>query len=139
MHGLFAGRAFTHFGPARLDSGPDPPVYHVQGRRVGELRSHVRRDCPRCPGVYGMVDAAGQLMYIGKAKCLRARLLSYFRPQSRDPKAGRILAHTGTIVWEHAPSEFAALLRELELIRRWRPPFNVQGQPRRGRRSAAAR
>jgi excinuclease ABC subunit C len=39
------------------------------------------------------------------------------------------------IVWEYTPSEFAALLRELELIRRWRPRFNVQGQPHRRRRT----
>src|SRR5262249_32652426 len=63
-----------------------------------------------------------------------ARLLSYFRPNSRDPKAGRILDQTRVLVWETAPSEFAALLRELELIRRWQPRFNVQGQPRRRRR-----
>jgi excinuclease ABC subunit C len=81
-----------------------------------------------------MVDAGGELIYVGKAKCLRSRLLSYFRPQSRDPKAGRILEATRVLVWEPGTSEFAALLRELELIRRWRPRFNVQGQPRRARR-----
>ena len=57
----------------------------------------------------------------GKAKCLRSRLLSYLRPRSRDPKAGRILENTRLLVWEPASSEFAALLRELELIRRWQP------------------
>jgi excinuclease ABC subunit C len=82
-----------------------------------------------------MVNACGELIYIGKAKSLRARLLSYFRPRSRDPKAGRILAQTGTLVWEASYSEFGALLRELELIRRWRPVFNVQGQPGRRRRT----
>src|SRR5262249_23946259 len=74
------------------------------------------------------------LIYVGKAKSLRARLLCYFRPQSRDPKAGRIIADTRLIAWEPAPTEFSALLRELELIRRWQPRFNVQGQPRRRRR-----
>jgi excinuclease ABC subunit C len=76
-----------------------------------------------------MIDGLGDLIYIGKAKCLRTRLLSYFRRHSRDPKAGRILQPTRTIVWEKCPNEFAALHRELELIRRWRPRFNVQGQP----------
>jgi excinuclease ABC subunit C len=78
-----------------------------------------------------MLDADGVLIYVGKAKLLRARLLSYFRPHSRDPKAGRILEHARAIVWEPGASEFAALLRELELIRRWRPRFNVVGQPQR--------
>src|SRR5205823_6722999 len=80
-------------------------------------------------------DAAGELVYVGKAKSLRSRLLSYFRPNSRDPKAGRILEVTRLIAWEPAADEFAALLRELELIRRWQPRFNVQGQPRRWRRA----
>jgi excinuclease ABC subunit C len=81
-----------------------------------------------------MVDATGELVYVGKAKCLRARLLSYFRTNSRDPKAGRILEAARQIVWEVGASEFGALLRELELIRRWQPRFNVQGQPARRRR-----
>jgi excinuclease ABC subunit C len=80
-----------------------------------------------------MVGPKGELVYVGKAKCLRSRLLGYFRPKSRDPKAGRILQHSKAIVWEYTPSEFAALLRELELIQRWRPRFNVQGQPDRRR------
>jgi excinuclease ABC subunit C len=81
-----------------------------------------------------MVDARGALIYVGKAKCLRTRLLTYFRVRTRDPKAGRILDHTRAIVWEHWPTEFAALLRELELIRRWKPAYNVHGLP--GRRRA---
>jgi excinuclease ABC subunit C len=80
-----------------------------------------------------MTDANDELIYVGKAKCLRARLLSYFRPGSRDAKAGRILEQTRRIVWESRPSEFAALLRELELIRRWQPRCNVQGRPGRRR------
>jgi excinuclease ABC subunit C len=80
-----------------------------------------------------MLDPDGALIYVGKAKSLRARLLSYFRRRSRDPKAGRILSRTRTIVWEPATSEFVALLRELELIQRWRPRFNIFGQPRHAR------
>src|SRR5262249_53699103 len=83
-----------------------------------------------------MVDARGELIYVGKAKCLRSRLLSYFRPHSRDPKAGKIVAQTRQLAWEPAASEFAALLRELELIRRWQPRWNVAGQPKRLRRGS---
>jgi excinuclease ABC subunit C len=82
-----------------------------------------------------MIDAAGELIYVGKAKCLRSRLLSYFRPKSRDPKAGRIVQDARVVAWEPAQGEFAALLRELELICRWRPRFNVRGQPHRRRRT----
>lgn len=128
--GLFIRPAFAGFGPLTLRPGVEPPSLHtISARRPGRLRSLMRRDCPRLPGVYGMIDAKGELIYVGKAKNLRSRLLSYFRLKSRDAKAGRIVKRTRTLVWERAPSEFAALLRELELIQRWQPRFNVQGQP----------
>jgi excinuclease ABC subunit C len=132
---LFSRLAFTGFGPHTLMSGVlAPSLEAIHGHRPSRLRDKVRKRCPRKPGVYGMVDLSGELIYVGKAKCLRSRLLSYFRPKSRDPKAGRIVEHTFVIAWERATSEFAALLRELELIRRWQPRFNVQGQPQRRRR-----
>lgn len=135
MQFLFPCKTFTGFGPNSLETHPTtPPVRTITVPRGSALRQHVRVQCPRLPGVYGMLDGDGVLIYVGKAKCLRSRLLSYFRTKSRDPKAGRILRPTRTLVWEVAPSEFGALLRELELIRRWRPRFNVQGQPKRGRR-----
>lgn len=129
MEGLFARQVFTGFGRIALLPDVQAPLHTVKARRPGRLRALMRRDCPRLPGVYGMLDPRGELIYVGKAKNLRARLLSYFRPRSRDPKAGRILKRTRTLVWEIAGSEFAALLRELELIQRWQPRFNVQGQP----------
>jgi excinuclease ABC subunit C len=132
---LFSRLTFTGFGPHRLLSGVAPlPLEAIHGHRPSRLREKVRKRCPRKPGVYGMVDPTGELIYVGKAKCLRTRLLSYFRPKSREPKAGRIVEQTCVIAWELATSEFAALLRELELIRRWQPRFNVQGQPHRRRR-----
>jgi excinuclease ABC subunit C len=132
---LFFRPTFTGFGPSALDPAAGlPPLHYVRARQPDGLRARVGQHCPRRPGVYGMVNLNGELIYVGKAKCLRSRLLSYFRPDSRDPKAGRILGQTRTLVWEYAPSEFAALLRELELIHRWQPRCNVQGQPARRRR-----
>ena len=128
--GLFDADPFAGFGPSRFRP-PDLPTVgrRVRSRGEAQLRQKVRADAPKRPGVYGMLDGRGRVIYIGKAKSLRARLLSYFRKESRDPKAGRILSHTKTLVWEEAPDEFGALLRELELIRRFRPRFNVVGQP----------
>jgi excinuclease ABC subunit C len=76
-----------------------------------------------------MIDPRGRLLYVGKAKNLRARLLSYFRVKSRDRKAGKIIGQTRHLVWEQTGDEFAALLRELELIQTLRPRFNVLGLP----------
>jgi excinuclease ABC subunit C len=134
MNGLFQREKFTSFGPHALAPTNDaPPLYLAHAKRGGRLRHAVRRDAPRLPGVYGMIDAAGELIYVGKAKSLRSRLMGYFRP-SRDEKAGKIVREARGLVWEVAANEFGALLRELELIRRWQPRFNVQGQPRRHRR-----
>ena len=134
MQGLFGTRLFTGFGPQGLSrSKRTPRMHEVTGSRPAGLRQRIRVQCGRRPGVYGMVDGDGELIYVGKAKNLRNRLLSYFRPRSRDPKAATIIRETRTIVWEWAGSEFAALLRELELIQRWQPRWNVQGQPGRRR------
>jgi len=128
--GLFSAGPFDGFGRSRFR--PDDEV--VVGRQIRStlprrLRYGVREHAPRVPGVYGMIDGMGRLIYVGKAKNLRARLLSYFRANSRDPKAGKIIRHTRVLLWEQTGDEFAALLRELELIQTHRPRFNVLGIP----------
>jgi excinuclease ABC subunit C len=134
---LFPRKPFTTFGLNGLLPLTEPHAnYRVEAACSSGLRTRVREQAPRRqPGVYGMVSARGELIYVGKAKCLRTRLLSYFRRKSRDPKAGRILQHTRVLVWEPVANEFAALLRELELIQRFQPRFNVHGQPMRRRRA----
>jgi len=134
MSGLFAQFSFAGFGPDQLHGGGEQPTFEfIAGSKPAVLRKHLRQRCPRQAGVYGMLDRRGALVYVGKAKVLRNRLLSYFRSASRDDKAGRIIARTRAILWEPAPNEFAALIRELELIRRWRPRYNVIGIPGRER------
>ena len=64
------------------------------------------------PAVYRMLDAVGRVIYVGKAKQLRTRVMSYFRAKAPD-KAARILQAAHDIQWDYVPSEFAALLREL--------------------------
>lgn len=72
-----------------------------------------------------MLSADGEVVYVGKSKRLRSRLLSYFRCTYPEDKGARILRHAHTIDWEYTPSEFAALLRELRLIKVLRPRLNV--------------
>ena len=79
---LFDQGRFEDFGPLALTANAAlPPCQKIHGKRSGQLRSQVRLLCPRKPGVYGMVDGNGELIYVGKAKSLRIRLLSYFRPR----------------------------------------------------------
>src|SRR5690606_37232712 len=66
---LFERQRFVEFGPSRFH----PPSHHPERRRVSargaaRLRERVRAECPRVPGVYGMLDADGVLVYVGKAK-----------------------------------------------------------------------
>ncbi len=92
MKVLFQRETFSAFGPHALAVGGEPaPPFVTRAKRGCQLRHAVRRDCPRHPGVYGMIDAAGELIYVGKAKSLRSRLLGYFRPNSRDDKAAKII------------------------------------------------
>ncbi|VTS07081.1 GIY-YIG nuclease family protein [Tuwongella immobilis] len=131
---LFQPDGFSNFGTSRFRPADlTAPTTRIKPRSARMLRSAVRDACPRRPGVYGMLDRRGHLIYVGKAKSLRARLLSYFRPNSRNHKAGRIIESTRCLIWEETTSEFAALLRELELIQRHLPMFNVQGKPGRQR------
>ena len=89
------------------------------------LRRQVAALSENRPGVYRMLDAAGRVIYVGKAKRVRTRLLSYFRAQYPEDKAARILSATQQILWDYTPSEFSAYLTELRHIQRYRPPFNV--------------
>jgi len=92
---------------------------------LGALRERVRLLAENRPAVYRMTDPAGRLLYVGKAKRLRARLMSYFRASFPDDKAARILHAAGDITWDYVHSDFAACLGELRQIRQFRPPFNV--------------
>lgn len=94
---------------------------------LGQLLFRVRALAENRPAVYRMVDATGKVLYIGKAKRLRTRLLTYFRARYPDDKAARILYAASEIRWDYVPSEFAAYLGELRQIRKLRPYFNHKG------------
>ncbi|MBI1833160.1 MAG: GIY-YIG nuclease family protein [Planctomycetes bacterium] len=134
MPQLFQDGRFVELGSsAYLPKDVPIRTSRIDAAKPAELRGQVRMLAPNQPGVYAMLDADAELIYVGKAKNLRTRLHSYFRRKGRPPKAGKIIARARSILWEVLPSEFASLLRELELIRRWRPRWNVQGQPLRRR------
>jgi excinuclease ABC subunit C len=94
---------------------------------LDQLLRRIRAAAENRPAVYQMFDATGRVVYVGKAKRLRTRLLSYFRARYPDDKAARILYAAHEIRWDYVPSEFAAYLGELRQIRRLRPHFNHKG------------
>src|SRR5262249_11169462 len=83
------------------------------------------------PGIYKMTNDAGRVLYVGKAKRVRARVLSYFHAKYPDDKAARIVRAAANITWDYVPSEVAAHLAELREIRRHGPRFNHQMTRRR--------
>ena len=93
--------------------------------RLTALREHVRAGAENRPGIYRMFGPSGELLYIGKSIQVRTRLLSYFRAE-RGEKAAEIVGNAHRIDWEYTPSEFAALLAELDSIKRGWPVYNVE-------------
>lgn len=89
------------------------------------MRLSVRSAAADRPGIYRMVSDDGEIIYVGKSKRVRTRLLSYFRCEYPEDKGARILREAHSIEWDYTPSEFAALLQELRMIKRFRPRYNV--------------
>jgi excinuclease ABC subunit C len=79
---------------------------------------------PATPGVYRMIGATGDVLYVGKAKSIRKRVLSYVRP-GHDTRIERMIAATGNVEFVSTATETEALLLEANLIKRLRPRFNV--------------
>ncbi|HLA14631.1 MAG TPA: GIY-YIG nuclease family protein [Gemmatimonadaceae bacterium] len=104
-----------------------PRVEHLptSDAQLSVMRSTVRDGAADRPGIYRMLSGDGEVLYIGKSKRVRSRLLSYFRCAYPEEKGARILRSAESIEWEYTPSEFAALLQELRLIKRFRPRYNV--------------
>ena len=80
---------------------------------------------PSAPGVYRMVDAQGEVLYVGKAKNIRKRVTAYARPTGHDGRITRMIAATVSLEFVSTKTETEALLLEANLIKRLRPRFNV--------------
>ena len=93
--------------------------------QLAVMRTTVKDSAADRPGIYRMISPDGEVLYVGKSKRVRTRLLSYFRCAYPEEKGARILRSADKIEWEYTPSEFAALLQELRLIKRFRPRYNV--------------
>jgi DNA polymerase-3 subunit epsilon len=96
-----------------------------RARRVYEKRS-LAFGAPSRPGVYLFVGAGEQVLYVGRARDLRARLRSYFRTDRQRPAVEAALGAVERIEWRPLGSELEAALDELRLIRELRPPANAR-------------
>src|SRR5580704_5171500 len=88
---------------------------------------HAVRHAPTSPGVYRMLNAASDVLYVDKAKNVRKRLGSYARVTAAQPaRIMRMIAATVTVEIISTSTETEALLLEANLIKQLRPRFNVQ-------------
>ncbi len=95
---------------------------------LGEGRAAIARHAkiaPSAPGVYRMIDGKGDVLYVGKAKNIRKRIIAYTRPTGYEPRIERMIAATASLEFVTTATETEALLLEANLIKRLRPRFNV--------------
>jgi excinuclease ABC subunit C len=112
--------------PEAADALPDDT-----GEETGSLAEgraailHYTKLAPSRPGVYRMIDAHGDVLYVGKAKNIKKRVTAYGRPTGHDTRIERMIAATRTLEFVVTRTETEALLLEANLIKRLRPRFNV--------------
>src|SRR5215831_1074438 len=105
---------------AELEEVAAPRTRAAHGKR------RLVRGAPTRPGVYLFHDRYGQVLYVGKARDLRARLRSYFGSARQRPSVEAAIAAAERIEWREHGSELAAALEEVRLIRELRPPANAR-------------
>ena len=91
---------------------------------IAAIRSVVKT-LPVRPGVYRMHDARGDILYVGKARALRNRVTNYTQVTRLPKRLQRMVAQTRSMTIVTTNSEAEALLLEAQLIKRYRPPYNV--------------
>ena len=93
-----------------------------QGRQV--IQAYLK-SLDSSPGVYRMLDAESRVLYVGKARNLRARVSSYARPTGHSGRISRMIANTASMMFLTTKTETEALLLEQNLIKQLKPKFNV--------------
>ena len=83
------------------------------------------KTAPPGPGVYRMIDAGGEVLYVGKARHLKKRVQSYARGAGHNNRIARMIADTAGMEFVTTATEIEALLLEANLIKRLKPRFNV--------------
>lgn len=106
-----------------IDTNADDPAGSaLAGPTV--IAAAVKR-LPNGPGVYRMIDSAGEVLYVGKARSLKKRVASYARIGGQSNRIARMIAATAAMEFVSTATETEALLLEANLIKRLRPRFNV--------------
>jgi len=106
-------------------------TFAVRGAETPDLEAgvaairNVLQTLPIRPGVYRMQDARGDVLYVGKARALKNRVTSYTQVNRLSKRLQRMVAQTRSMTIVTTNNEAEALLLEAQLIKRYRPPYNV--------------
>ncbi|NUS22242.1 MAG: excinuclease ABC subunit UvrC [Mesorhizobium sp.] len=120
--------------PEALPAGPDvaftaidwtPHAGDADGMVGAEVIQTLVKRLPNQPGVYRMMNAAGDVLYVGKARSLKKRVTNYAQGRFHTARIGRMVRETATMEFVVTRTEIEALLLEANLIKRLRPRFNV--------------
>jgi len=109
----------------------DKATYTVRGAGAPDLEAGVAairavaKSLPVRPGVYRMLDARGDVLYVGKARALKNRVTQYAQVARQTKRLLRMVSQTRSLQIVTTGSEAEALLLEAQLIKRYRPPYNV--------------
>lgn len=103
---------------------PDPQEVAASPTGLRVIAAYLRT-LPGKPGVYRMMDRAGEVIYVGKARNLKARVASYARSGGHTERIALMISLTNSMEFVTVHTEAEALLLEANLIKRFRPRFNV--------------
>ena len=105
--------------------GPAPPAQQPRPETGPAVIARYLKSLPGSPGVYRMVDASGTVIYVGKARNLKARVTNYARAANHTNRIARMISATASMEFVTVRTEAEALLLEANLIKRFRPRYNV--------------
>jgi excinuclease ABC subunit C len=127
-----AGGAASDIPPLAEDIGPDSaPRLDIDWEATvpagsgPDVIAAAVKTLPNAPGVYRMIDEKGDVLYVGKARSLKKRVVSYTRLLGQSSRIARMIRATVTMDFVRTRTETEALLLEANLIKRLRPRFNV--------------
>jgi excinuclease ABC subunit C len=109
----------------------DKATYALRGADAPDLEAGVKairnvlKTLPARPGVYRMQDAKGDVLYVGKARALKNRVTNYTQVTKLPKRLQRMISQTRSMTIVTTRTEAEALLLEAQLIKRFRPPYNV--------------
>jgi len=113
------------------ENSPDPTLEpHAEAPTQAALKGAARieaylKTLPDGPGVYRMLNAKGEVLYVGKASSLKKRVAAYAKPTNHSYRIARMISETAEMIFISTASETEALLLESNLIKRLKPRYNV--------------